>query len=103
MIHGKGLGSREGLPVLKQVIRTWLRHHPHVLAFCEADDAQGGAYATGVLARREQAFERGGAIRVEHHAPHHVVRGRHHLDQAAALRSRLAEIASARPELRAAK
>ena len=53
VIHGKGLGSREGLPVLKQVIRTWLRHHPHVLAFCEADDAQGGAGALLVLLRRD--------------------------------------------------
>ena len=53
VIHGKGLGSREGLPVLKQVIRTWLRHHPHVLAFCEADEARGGAGALLVLLRRE--------------------------------------------------
>lgn len=53
VIHGKGLGSREGLPVLKQVIRTWLRHHPHVPAFCEADEARGGAGALLVLLRRD--------------------------------------------------
>jgi len=47
IIHGKGIGSR-GEPVLKRMTRTWLSHHPDVLAFCEVSG--GGALL--VLLRR---------------------------------------------------
>ena len=40
-------------------------------------------HAPGVLAGREQSGQRRGAVGAEDHAAHHVVRGRHHLDQAA--------------------
>ena len=52
VIHGKGMGSQSGQPVLKHMVRTWLRHHPYVLAFCEASDAQGGSGALWVLLSR---------------------------------------------------
>ncbi|MGY8628140.1 Smr/MutS family protein [Chromobacterium violaceum] len=41
VIHGKGFGSPQGEPVLKKLVRSWLQHHPDVLAFCEAE--AGGA------------------------------------------------------------
>jgi len=47
IIHGKGIGSRAE-PVLKNMTRTWLSHHPDVLAFCEVSG--GGALL--VLLRR---------------------------------------------------
>lgn len=48
IIHGRGIGS-QGEPVLKRLTRTWLAHHPDVLAFCDAND--GGALI--VLLRRQ--------------------------------------------------
>lgn len=51
IIHGKGFGS-QGEPVLKRMVRNWLKHHPEVLAFCEADERQGGSGALMVLLRR---------------------------------------------------
>ncbi|MBI3146753.1 MAG: Smr/MutS family protein [Pseudogulbenkiania sp.] len=51
IIHGKGFGSH-GEPVLKRMVRSWLKHHPDVLAFCEADERQGGSGALVVLLRR---------------------------------------------------
>jgi DNA-nicking Smr family endonuclease len=47
VIHGKGIGSRAE-PVLKRMTRTWLSHHPDVLAFCEVSG--GGALL--ILLRR---------------------------------------------------
>ncbi len=51
IIHGKGFGSN-GQPVLKKLVRTWLSHHPEVLAFCQASEAMGGEGALLVLIRR---------------------------------------------------
>nr|WP_199066155.1 Smr/MutS family protein [Chromobacterium sp. ASV5] len=51
VIHGKGFGS-QGEPVLKKMVRSWLQHHPEVLAFCETCDAMGGDGALLVLLRR---------------------------------------------------
>ena len=48
-----------------------------------AAQAIGAVYPAGVFARREQARERGRAVGGKLHAAHHVMRGRHHLDQAA--------------------
>ncbi|MDF0604112.1 Smr/MutS family protein [Neisseriaceae bacterium TC5R-5] len=56
IIHGKGFGSN-GTPVLKRLVRSWLKHHPHVLAFCEASDKQGGSGALLVLLKRANAVE----------------------------------------------
>lgn len=49
VIHGKGLGSREGKPVIKQHLNTWLRHREEVLAFCSALPRDGGGGAVYLL------------------------------------------------------
>ncbi|TDR81999.1 Smr/MutS family protein [Paludibacterium purpuratum] len=40
IIHGRGIGSH-GEPILKRMTRTWLTHHPDVLAWSDSND--GGA------------------------------------------------------------
>jgi DNA-nicking Smr family endonuclease len=49
IIHGKGLGSRNRLPVLKNKVRHWLMQREDVLAFCQARTVDGGAGAVIVL------------------------------------------------------
>ena len=49
IIHGKGLGSINKEPVLKQKVRNWLAQKDEVLAFCQASGAEGGAGALIVL------------------------------------------------------
>ncbi|OVE49898.1 Smr/MutS family protein [Chromobacterium violaceum] len=56
VIHGKGFGSPQGEPVLKKLVRSWLQHHPDVLAFCEAETG-GAAGSLLVLLRRPPAGE----------------------------------------------
>ena len=51
IIHGKGLSSR-GEPVLPKMVRSWLTHHPDVLAFCETRLQHGGSGAVLALLRR---------------------------------------------------
>jgi DNA-nicking Smr family endonuclease len=48
IIHGKGFGSN-GEPVLKRMVRSWLKYHPQVLAYCEAEERFGGTGALMVL------------------------------------------------------
>jgi DNA-nicking Smr family endonuclease len=55
LVHGRGLHSRDQLPVLKEALGTWLgqgRFARHVLAFATARPADGGAGAVYVLLRR---------------------------------------------------
>jgi DNA-nicking Smr family endonuclease len=55
VVHGRGLHSRDQLPVLKEALRTWLgqdRFARHVLAFATARPSDGGAGAVYVLLRR---------------------------------------------------
>jgi DNA-nicking Smr family endonuclease len=55
VVHGRGLHSRDQLPVLKDALRAWLgqgRFARHVLAFATARPADGGAGAVYVLLRR---------------------------------------------------
>jgi DNA-nicking Smr family endonuclease len=55
VVHGRGLHSKDQLPVLKESLRTWLstaRFARHVLAFATARPADGGAGAIYVLLRR---------------------------------------------------
>ena len=52
IIHGKGKGSQQQAPVLKQKVNTWLRQCDAVLAFCSTPAAQGGSGAVYVLLRR---------------------------------------------------
>jgi len=55
VVHGRGLHSKDQLPVLKEALRTWLstaRFARHVLAFATARPPDGGAGALYVLLRR---------------------------------------------------
>ncbi len=49
IIHGKGLGSRNREPILKQLVYRWLVQKDEVLAFCIARAADGGNGALVVL------------------------------------------------------
>jgi DNA-nicking Smr family endonuclease len=49
--HGKGLGSKDRVPVLKAKVRGWLVQREEVIAFCQARPAEGGAGALIVLLR----------------------------------------------------
>jgi DNA-nicking Smr family endonuclease len=55
VVHGRGLHSKDQLPILKDSLRTWLataRFARHVLAFATARPVDGGAGAIYVLLRR---------------------------------------------------
>jgi DNA-nicking Smr family endonuclease len=57
VVHGRGLGSPGGRPVLKQAASQWLSHGHiggYVLAFATARPADGGAGAMYVLLRRDR-------------------------------------------------
>ena len=49
IIHGKGLGSINREPILKQLVRIWLVQRDEVLAFCQARPMDGGSGAAIVL------------------------------------------------------
>ena len=49
IIHGKGLGSVNKEPVLKNKVRNWLVQKEEVIAFCQARAADGGSGALVVL------------------------------------------------------
>jgi len=49
IVHGKGLGSRAGIPILKGKVRVWLTRRDDVIAFCQARATEGGAGALIVL------------------------------------------------------
>lgn len=49
VIHGKGLGSPGRAPVLKDKVHRWLVQKAEVVAFVQAQPAQGGAGALVVL------------------------------------------------------
>src|SRR5512133_2808078 len=49
VIHGKGLGSVNREPVLKSKVRNWLVQKDEVIAFCQAQAADGGSGALVVL------------------------------------------------------
>ncbi len=55
IIHGKGLGSIDRKPVLKDKVVRWLAQREGVLAFCEASPFAGGAGALLVLMRAPEA------------------------------------------------
>ena len=57
IIHGKGLGSKNGEPVLKRKVSSWLMQREEILAFCQARRTEGGGGAAVVLlkgAKREK-------------------------------------------------
>ncbi len=49
IIHGKGLGSKDKLPVLKRKVASWLMQRDEILAFCQARRTEGGGGAAVVL------------------------------------------------------
>ncbi len=49
IVHGKGLGSGDRGPVLKQAVNRWLRRWDRVLAFVSARQVDGGTGAVYVL------------------------------------------------------
>ena len=53
VIHGKGLGSINKEPVLKNKVRSWLVQKEEVLAFCQARAADGGSGALVVLLKAQ--------------------------------------------------
>ena len=52
IVHGKGFGSRSGVPIMKAHVDRWLRARSEVLAFCSATPPDGGTGALYVLLRR---------------------------------------------------
>jgi DNA-nicking Smr family endonuclease len=51
IIHGKGYGSDDTTPVLKNRMNSWLRQHHDVLAFSSAQARHGGSGALYLLLR----------------------------------------------------
>ncbi|SET37822.1 DNA-nicking endonuclease, Smr domain [Nitrosomonas marina] len=54
VIHGKGLSSQDGIPVLKYSVGNWLAQHPAVLAFCQASPENGGGGAVMILLKSKE-------------------------------------------------
>jgi DNA-nicking Smr family endonuclease len=55
LVHGRGLHSKDQIPILKLAVRSWLERGPiarAVLAFATARPCDGGAGAVYVLLRR---------------------------------------------------
>ncbi len=52
IIHGKGLGSINREPVLKNKVKVWLARRAEVIAFCQAPPTLGGGGALLVLLKR---------------------------------------------------
>ena len=53
IVHGKGRGSKQGRPILKQLVGGWLRHHAGVAAYVSARPTDGGTGAVVVLLRKK--------------------------------------------------
>ncbi len=49
IVHGKGYGSRNGAPVLKETVRRWLTQMECVVAYTECNEQDGGAGAIQAL------------------------------------------------------
>lgn len=52
IVHGKGIGSKDGKPVIKNKVNLWLQRRDDVLAFCSARPNDGGTGAIYVLIKR---------------------------------------------------
>ena len=56
IIHGKGYGSKQRVPVLKAKLIQWLGQYSNVLAFCPAVRAEGGSGVLTVLLQKQQKY-----------------------------------------------
>ncbi|MCK5522100.1 MAG: Smr/MutS family protein [Thiomargarita sp.] len=54
IVHGKGYGSWQKRPVLKNKLNKWLRQRDEVLAFCSARQVDGGTGAVYVLIKKNK-------------------------------------------------
>ena len=54
LIHGKGYGSADSAPVLKNHLNSWLRQHHDVMAFSSAQIQDGGSGALYVLLKSKR-------------------------------------------------
>ena len=52
IIHGKGHGSKDRKPVIKNKLNQWLQKNNAILAFCSARPVDGGTGAIYVLIKR---------------------------------------------------
>ncbi len=51
IIHGKGIGSKDGLPVIKRQTQLWLQCNINVLAYSSCQPRDGGTGALYVLVK----------------------------------------------------
>ncbi|MFC4275442.1 Smr/MutS family protein [Achromobacter aloeverae] len=58
IVHGKGHGSLDMEPVLKDKVRTWLVQKAEVMAFSESEERHGGAGALLVLLKQVEGGKR---------------------------------------------
>lgn len=56
IIHGKGFGSVNQEPVLKGKVRDWLVQMDEVVAFCQANETDGGSGALLVLLKAQLRY-----------------------------------------------
>ncbi|WP_397474255.1 Smr/MutS family protein [Pusillimonas sp.] len=54
IVHGKGHGSKNNAPVLKETVRRWLTQLEDVMAYTECAERDGGAGAVLVLLRADE-------------------------------------------------
>ena len=52
IIHGKGLGSKDKKPIIKNKLNNWLQTRDEVLAYCSARQIDGGTGAIYLLLKR---------------------------------------------------
>jgi DNA-nicking Smr family endonuclease len=52
IIHGKGYGSKNNSPVIKNKLNQWLRNHSMVWGFCSAQPSDGGTGAVYVYFKK---------------------------------------------------
>jgi DNA-nicking Smr family endonuclease len=52
IIHGKGHGSVDKIPVLKNKLNKWLQNYDSILAFCSAPTHDGGSGAIYALIKK---------------------------------------------------
>ncbi len=52
IIHGKGIGSEKKRPIIKNKVNNWLRQRNDVMAFCSAQQKDGGTGAIYLLLKR---------------------------------------------------